>query len=429
MIASGMICEVLIVSVLALTPQEKYAAARGLGNNNNADYWLFVLAIAALMILVGLLWHVSKKRKVPTRRLSRELFAENALRRGLSPRERQILLAIAVRSGSTRSQDIFTAVEAFDRGAAKLLAECQQTRTVDENERLKTEVAFLREKLGFQVVQNGVGPAHSKRTSSRDIPNNSMLELTRQDNHAGVTIQAQVVRNDDIELAVDLESPVETQSSDAWRVRYSFGLAVWEFDTTAVGCDGKRLVLNHTDCVRFVNRRRFPRVGVTLPARVAHFPLIQHSTSESRRSQVGADRAAEHDEMVFNTPVFVSGVVTELAGPGLRIEASLEIRAGDRVIVAFQLAQVRRDENRATGWGEDECIVESVGQVRHWRSTGDGVSIAVELLGLSDVEIDTLVRITNQAAAQVTADNDTPQPVAQENAEAEVKGPVIGQEV
>jgi len=85
--------------------------------------------------------------------VTRELFAENAVRRGLSGRERQILLAIVMRSGLGRSHDIFTTVDAFDRGASKLLAECARTRTADENERLKTEVVHLREKLGFRVAR------------------------------------------------------------------------------------------------------------------------------------------------------------------------------------------------------------------------------------------------------------------------------------
>ena len=296
MTVSGMIGTVLASSGAAMTPVEKWAAARrlsGAGTTQEVWYYGFLaLAIVALIILLGLLWRASRRRDVPVKNVSRELFAEQALRRGLSARERQILLAVVMRSGLMRSYDIFTTVDAFDRGATKLLAECLQTRTTDENERLKTEVELLREKLGFQALREG-GAIHSRKTTSRDIPTGSILYLTRRRDRTGLTIEGRVIRNDDIELAVDLDVAVETHSTDTWRVRYSFGLSVWEFDTIAAGCDGTRLVLNHCQYVRFVNRRRFPRVAVNVPALVAKFPLVQ------RPSACIGERT---DEGAFNAP-------------------------------------------------------------------------------------------------------------------------------
>ncbi|MBN1359555.1 MAG: hypothetical protein JW993_03135 [Sedimentisphaerales bacterium] len=431
MIASGVIRGVLTLSGLALTPKQKWAAARGLSNPNGAgdtsDFWFFVLAITALIILVALLWHVSKRRRVPRRGLSRELFAENAMRRGLSPRERQILLAVVMRSGLVRSHDVFTTVDAFDRGAAKLLAECVRTRTVDEIDQLRIEVASLREKLGFQVASRASGPVPSRTASSRDIPVDSVLELTRRRDRNRTTIQARVVRNDDIELAVDLETPVESHTSDAWRVRYSFGMSVWEFDTSSAGGEGKRLMLNHSDHVRFVNRRRFPRVVVSAPALIAHFPFVRRAASEVSETQIESDRRGRTDGMALDAPAFVEGVVTELAGPGLRIEAPLEVRAGDRVIVACHLASMAGDGGAAPAWDESECIVESVAQVRHWRSTSQGASIAVEMIGLSELDIDTLVRITNQLAARVNAVGAL-QPAPAQTVGAAASGSILGQE-
>jgi hypothetical protein len=84
MTASGVMWDMLTAPALALTPKQRWAAARSLGGGGADGLWdgLFLaLAIAALIVLLLLLWHVSTRRKAPTRRLSRELFAENALQR------------------------------------------------------------------------------------------------------------------------------------------------------------------------------------------------------------------------------------------------------------------------------------------------------------------------------------------------------------
>ena len=92
------------------------------------------------------------------------------MRRGLGARDRQILLAIVMRSGLRRTQDVFTAADAFDRGAIKLLAECVRTRTPQENEHLRSEIGRLREKLGFQIASPAGGLMGLGQASSRDIP-------------------------------------------------------------------------------------------------------------------------------------------------------------------------------------------------------------------------------------------------------------------
>lgn len=386
MIVSGMVRDMVSRAVVALTPIERWSAARRLNGGGPlryvSEHGFYLAAGVALVVLIGLLWWVSHKRKPIRNQLNRELFSENALRRGLSSRERQILLAIVMRSGLGQSHDIFTTVDAFDRGGTKLLAECMRTRTAEEIERLKTEVAFLREKLGFQALRTPGGLAGTRRPSSRDIPVGKAVEVTRRRHRGGATIRAEVVRNDDIELAVELETSVESQAGDFWRARYTYGMSVWEFDTTAVSCEETRLVLNHVDNVRFVNRRRFPRIPVAMPALVAVFPFRRRASSETR----GPD--------VLGTPRFVHARVTELAGPGLRVEAPLPVRTGDRVLIVF-----KPSEAGVLG-GDHEYLIEDVGQVRHCREVEGGVSIAVELAGLSEADIDELVRLTNVIASQ-----------------------------
>jgi hypothetical protein len=153
-------------AVLALTAQERWAGARRVDPQSNREY-LLVLAIALLlMVLVLLLWWVSYRRHATPRAPAQDLFSDSAARKGLVPRERQVLLAIVARSGLRRNHDIFTTPDAFDRGAARLLEECARGRTPQERERLRVELANLRTRLAYRMPAGG---QQAGLTSSRDI--------------------------------------------------------------------------------------------------------------------------------------------------------------------------------------------------------------------------------------------------------------------
>lgn len=393
MFLRGLMWDIAIRGVMALTPTERWRAAGSSARESPTaqmhGYVLPILTAGALVLLILLLWWVGHRHRPAKRKVTREAFAANALRRGLSPRERQILLAIVTRSGLGRSHDIFTTVDAFDRGATKLLAECGRTRKPYEIERLKTEVAGLGQKLGFQALRASGGLALSRRASSRDIPAGKPVEVMWQHQRGETVLRGEVIRNDDIELAIELERPVPSQAGDAWRVRYAYGAAIWEYDTTAVGCEDRRLVLNHVDQVRFVNRRRFTRVAVRMPAVVAAFPFM-------REASVGSFQTSPVEgEGGFGGPEFMAGMVTELAGPGLRVEAPLAVSAGDRVLVAFKSTEGAAQGHSVGPGSEQAYVIEDMGLVRHCREVDRGLSIAVELVGLTETDVDTLVRLTN----------------------------------
>jgi hypothetical protein len=142
-------------AMLALTASERWAATRKI-HPRSAEEYSSILAIALLLLaLVLLLWLVSRKRNVVPPVPASDLFSDAAERRGLGPRERHILLAIVARSGLQRSQDIFITPDAFDQGAAKLLDECAHSRTPEETERLRVEMAGLRERLVYRVTGKG----------------------------------------------------------------------------------------------------------------------------------------------------------------------------------------------------------------------------------------------------------------------------------
>ena len=155
---------------------------------------------------------------------------------------------------------------AFDSGVTKMISENTTRQGVEKNKDLRAELSFLREKLGFQHRTSPGLMTSSTRPSSRQIPVGKKLHITRRRTRNSDTIGATVIKNNDVELVVKLAMPMEGTVNELWRARYYFGTSVWEFDTLTIRCNGNILVLNHSDKVRFVNRRRFLRVSVNKPS-------------------------------------------------------------------------------------------------------------------------------------------------------------------
>jgi hypothetical protein len=201
--------------MLALTVTERWEAARQLNSGRTSGHGFMLMAVLLLIVLVVLLIYVSYTRWVQRRSQTREVFAENAMRRGLGARDRQILLAVVMRSGLRRTHDVFTAVDAFDRGAIKLLSECMRTRTPQENEHLRSEIGRLREKLGFQIASSVGGIVGLGQASSRDIPIGRSVELVRGGPGDALVVRGDVARNDEIEFAVQLTAPIASTDGRA----------------------------------------------------------------------------------------------------------------------------------------------------------------------------------------------------------------------
>lgn len=380
--------------LLALTVTERWEAARRMGTGSPGGHGFTLLAVILLVVLVVLLICVSLVRWRQNRSQTREVFSENAMRRGLGARDRQILLAIVMRSGLRRSQEVFTAVDAFDRGALKLLAEFMRSRTPAENEQLRSEIGRLRERLGFQIASPAGDLAGLGQTSSREIPPGRTVELMRAGTEGEIKLRGEVIRNDEIEFAVRLPTAIESRVGESWKVRYYCGLSAWEFVASVAGCDGQKLVLNHSETIQFINRRRFPRVPIDGRALIAYLPFSRAGAAGAGTRDLTPLPAGGSPRM-GEMPVFADGRVMELAGPGLRIETSLLVHTGDRVLVIFTLYHGAAD-GAPGGWN----TIAGIGRVRHCRSVGSGMSIALELTGLSDTEIDELAYITAQLSSR-----------------------------
>ncbi len=419
MTTAAVITGCLKVILAALTPVERWAAAREYGGNVGTDRWFIVIGIIVILILTVLFFVVSFARNRREQRAGGLLFVEYAAKRGLTVGERQLLRGLARKAGLKRSESVFTLDAAFDRGAGGMIEESfADPQAREEAEQLKVELSFLREKLGFRKPANSSAGSSATLTdlSSRSIAAGKTVRITRRKPPSSDRIESIVVENSDDGLSIKLEKSVRITFGESWCVRYDFGSSVREFDTTIISYDGDVLVLNHSENVRFINRRRFLRVSVERPALIAQFPFartLADAGAGDRNEPAANDHSAQASVLSRVLPQFFPAVVTELAGPGLRIESSLKVKVGQRVLVVFDLHQERRSiPTNPDNQQLVRKIVEDIGQVRHTRPIEGGLSIAVELTGLSDSNIDELTRATNAASLSAAGEDNNNTPIS-----------------
>ena len=143
--------------------------------------------------------------------------------------------------------------------------------------------------------------------------------------------------------------------------------------------------------MRFVNRRRFVRVPTQHRAFIALYPFLHLENTDPEKW----------------TPVhFVPATVTELAGPGLRLETGLKTAVGDRVLVSFRI-EVPHDTKQADA--ASGCIIETMGEVKRIEPIFDQFALSLHLIGLKDSDVDRLVRMTNEVA-RISDPAKTPEP-------------------
>jgi hypothetical protein len=407
MITASIISTGLSFILVALTPAQRWQAARDFTAGFMGERWFIAACIAVLVVLsvlfVLVTWHKAKKE----RKTANRLFFEYADERGLNPRERHILMYIATRAKLKQKESIYTMGDAFDRGATKIIRAALTLKGKDKRRQLNAELSILREKLGFQKrLSPSADLLVTNNTSSQQIPRNRKLYLTSLETDDFNNIESFIIENNDIELIVETSERLQIKRDAPLCARYYFGSSIWEFDTTVIDCEGDILILNHSANVRFVNRRRFLRVPTKEPAFIAAFPFAKNlQDTEEPDTNDGSIKSFHRN---WGPPEFVSAEVTELAGPGLRLETSLKVEVGDRVVVILKLGdnkkyrlakQSKTDGIYSVFAGRENNrpprIVEDIGIVRHAEATENGFSVAVELTGLSETNLSEMVRVTN----------------------------------
>lgn len=361
------------VFLVALGPEEKWNAIRRLDAGHGSLFtnkWFVLTAASIVFALTILLLAVRRLRIEREKEASDKLFDEYAERHGLDSEERKVLAGITTEAVVKRRDAIFTMTAAFNRGAVKFLQEkFALSQSSVDRKKLNAIVDSIREKLGFRkkVRSFGVRRGRGKGLSSRQIPVGKKVSIALSSSPKASRTDAVVAKNDKLEFVVVPEIPVTGIPGKLWNVHYRFGTSTWEFNSLTIACSNEELVLNHSDNIRFTNRRKFLRVAVEKPALIARFPVIKRDFDAGRMG-----------------PQFVQGVVTQLSGPGLRIKTDLDISDGDRILVAFEL--------------EPGKVIQDIGEVRGYRDEEDGCSIGVELIGLNELAVDELVRATNNLA-------------------------------
>ena len=400
--------------VLALTPRERWAALSNNHNNPLTDKWFIITGAATIVILSILFFIITIKRRKFEQTSSTNLFDKYSLERGLSEDEDQLLTDIAKKAGLKRSESIFTMVTAFDRGASAVKKSFSGNHQTPEYYQMKSILESLRQKLGFtkQASFSRGKPNKSKQLSSKDVQTGKQVLITRRSGQTAGGIEATVVENTESEFIIEIAEQIKISFGEFWCVRYFQGSSIWEFDTSVLSYDGSRLILRHNDNVRFINRRRFLRVPVIMPAFIARFPfdMVRTETIPQDIDEDSEDYDIEQGHApIWGPPEFVPAVVTELAGPGLRIESTLDVIVGDRVLVVFNLGQHKESGSARRADQLESCdIAEDIGTVRHVKTVQNGLSMAVELTGLNDANINKLICAANTSSRQEIDSNEDP---------------------
>jgi hypothetical protein len=350
-----------------LTPAERMTAMRKLGGHNpfvSREFIICGLIAIALLLILLVIVHYGQKWK--QKKVVHKEFLEFANRNGLSESEQLLLELVGEKAGVKSLETIFTMPAAFDKGVNNLLVEESAMGDERRQKEIQDVLISLRSKLGFVAGLTAAVPVKKgQNASSRQISKGKKVHLTRRREPQMDKIEAEVVDNGELEFSVKMPKILQARPGEVWILQYNYGPAVWEFDATLIRASNDVFVFGHSEGVRFISRRRFVRVAVNTKAYFARFPF---------------DTGRE-----LSVPEFMPCKLRELAGPGLLLQTHVELRIGERILVVLELPE--------------EKVVEDMGEVKHVRTIEGGYSVAVELTGVKEAQVDELIKATNAAMA------------------------------
>ncbi len=402
-----------------LTSLERFEAMRRLSTNFAANKSFILTGILIVIVLFLLLLCINVLREIREKKTEQKIFLSYAQQSGLDKEESRFLYNLAGKTG-LKYLDSVLAVGANVEQKDDMLV---SGRSSEEAKQVKNRLSFIREKLSYQRQLNAekTGLLQSRNLSTKQIPVERKLYINRRGRNLSDGIEVTVTENTETELVVKLPKPIKIVFGEMWTIQYHFGPAVWEFESAIMSYDGNMLVFNHTDNVRYINRRKFLRVPVHIPACISEFPFTRNDLQMPQEAK-GADAQNKVSAVEFKLPQFAPAVVTELAGPGLRIETSLQLKQGQRVMVMFAVDEKLKEGSASQGNIKPQIKqIEDIGIVRHIKPIENSLSAAVELTGLSDTEINELVKTTNAVSVKNAAISDFENPENQPENNSETK--------
>jgi hypothetical protein len=353
---------------LALKPMERLKAMGDFSEPTSGQVWLMVFLALALVLIAAGAVALALLRRWRRAQRQRERLAALCQEHGLGDRERYVMAAI-VKAGRIRQvETVFTVSMSFERGLAALMRSPTVTGMSEQKrQEVRDLIESVRHRLGLQSPDAGAGEGPNHPPVAPPEPS-----ITRGDRLMVVyrgqatTFDVDVSATGPEESLVQPLAEIEARPGETWLLRYAKDGALWEFDAPVVGGESGQIRLGRLGRPRFINRRRFPRVATSKPAQVANFPFTR-------------------PDQEVALPEMVDGELTEIAGPGLRVEAPIQVVPGDRVLLALQLG--------------DNNVVEGLGKVRRSQAGPEGGSVlVVELLGLNNEEVARLAQETSAAA-------------------------------
>lgn len=341
-------------TLLAANALERWDGARG-GLFASTPWWVVLIALVLLAGTVYVAWKLYKRH---ARKQAWAEFDELCEANGLRGTERRALQLVIDVAGVSYPPLLFDR-DAFETSIEGLHeSETYKALPNDSARALDAQLQLVREKLSFsgQRLSEGLTTRLCETGGHVSIlvdPEKPEIEGSL----AGVT---------ENRLIVQLEKMAIFRDGQPLVVRYSHNGVVWEFDSRVITYMDGNLYLDHSERIRPINRRSFPRIPVNMPASVALLPYLQDSLDAA--------------------PEYVAGRLVELAGPGFVLDAPLEVKPNYRVLVNVEM--------------HPDKIIETTGRVlRAAPASTEGRWLFVaEMMGLSEAEIADLTRETNNAA-------------------------------
>jgi hypothetical protein len=384
-----------------LTPGERWRAAGDFGMGSEIDRWFAFCVVGTLFLLVllCLLYLVlNRKRK---QHFLKQVIIKHAERLKLDRQEFALMIELVNNAEGDRKDTVFCVAEHFESVEADILSDMvsngEDYALIDAK---RAHFQSLRDKLSFDRLLLDVKDdfSNGEQSSSRFITEGLKVRLRRGGESEDDEVEAVVVDNSRLGISLKLKRSLKVSFHDLWIARYNFKSSVLEYCSSMITYDGGILVLKHSDNIHFIRRRRFARVSINKPGFVARFPFMRDLGDVALKESEGSllDGIEEEGGATLGPPEFVCATVTEIGGPGLKIEVPFVVESGERIVVVFRLDSDGGGLAHGKQISTTSKIIEAVGIVHGVQPFEGGSCAGVELKGCSHYEVDELVRATNR---------------------------------